>query len=59
MVSKETSFRNHLEMADYTVNDDGMTVILKGSIGEQWTSKLQDVWVLNGAVFPEYYDVSP
>ena len=43
MVSKETSFRNHLEMADYTVNDDGMTVILKGSIGEQWTSKLPDV----------------
>ena len=30
MVSEETSFHNDLEVADYTVTDDGITVILKG-----------------------------
>ena len=40
MVSKETSFRNELEVTDYTVRDDGVTVILKGAFDEMWTSKL-------------------
>ena len=43
MVSKETSFHNELEVVDYTVTDDGITVILKGSFGEMWTSKLPKV----------------
>ena len=43
MVSKETSFHNELEVTDYTVNDDGVTVILKGAVGEMWTSKLPKV----------------
>ena len=43
MVSEETSFRNELEAADYTVTDDGVTVILKGAFGEMWASKLPKV----------------
>ena len=43
MVSEETSFHNELEVADYTVTDDGITVILKGKFGEMWTSKLPKV----------------
>ena len=43
MVSKETSFHNELEVADYTVDDDGITVILKGAVGEMWASKLPKV----------------
>lgn len=43
MVSEETSFHNELEVADYTVTDDGVTVILRGSFGEMWTSKLPKV----------------
>ena len=43
MVSKETSFNNELEVTDYTVNDDGVTVILKGAVGEMWASKLPNV----------------
>ena len=43
MVSKETSFHNELEVTDYTVTDDGVTVILKGTVGELWTSKLPKV----------------
>ena len=43
MVSKETSFHNELEVADYTVDDDGVTVILKGTVGEMWVSKLPNV----------------
>ena len=43
MVSRETSFHNDLEVIDYTVNDDGVTVILKGKAGEMWTSKLDKV----------------
>lgn len=39
MVSKETSFHNDLEVTDYTVNDDGVTVILKGTVGEMWTDR--------------------
>ena len=34
MVSKETAFHNDLEVTDYTVADDGITVILKGTLGE-------------------------
>ena len=43
MVSKETSFHNPLEVTDYTVTDDGVSVILKGTAGEQWVSKLEKV----------------
>ena len=43
MVSKETSFNNELEVTDYTVNNDGVTVILKGAVGEMWASKLPNV----------------
>ena len=43
MVSKEASFHNELEVADYSVNDDGITVILKGAVGEMWASKLPNV----------------
>ena len=43
MASGETSFHNELEVVDYTVMDDGITVILKGKFGEMWTSKLPKV----------------
>ena len=43
MVSKETTFHNELEVADYTVTDDGVTVILKGRFGEMWASELSRV----------------
>lgn len=43
MVSEETTFHNDLEVVDYTVTDDGITVILKGSFGEMWASKLPKV----------------
>ncbi len=43
MVSKTTSFRSELECTDYTVTDDGETVILKGTAGEMWASKLTKV----------------
>lgn len=43
MVSGETSFHNKLEVVDYTVTNDGITVILKGVFGEMWTSKLPKV----------------
>ena len=43
MVSEELSFRNELEEADYTVTDDGETVVIKGTIGEMWASKLPSV----------------
>ena len=43
MVSKETSFHNELEVTDYTVTDDGVSVVLKGTVGEQWVTKLEKV----------------
>ncbi len=43
MVSKETSFSNELEVVDYTVTDDGVTVILKGTADEMWTSDISRV----------------
>src|SRR5699024_7978583 len=43
MVSKETSFHNELENVDYTVTDDGESVVLKGTLGEQWVAKLSKV----------------
>lgn len=43
MVSKETSFHNDLEETDYTVTDDGATVILRGTVGERWASPLSKV----------------
>ncbi|MBU5436225.1 alpha/beta fold hydrolase [Pseudoflavonifractor sp. MSJ-37] len=43
MVSKDTSFHNDLENTDYTAKDDGVSVVLKGTSGEQWVSKLEKV----------------
>ena len=43
MASRETSFHNELEVADYTVTDDGETVVLKGKFDEMWASKLPKV----------------
>ena len=43
MVSKETSFRNEYEDVGYTVNDDGISVVLKGTAGEMWVSALPKV----------------
>ena len=43
MVSQETSFHNELEVTDYTVTDDGVTVILKGKFDEMWATKLSKV----------------
>lgn len=43
MVSQETSFHNELEVTDYTVTNDGITVILKGHFDEMWASKLSKV----------------
>lgn len=43
MVSKPTSFLNDLEMARYTATDDGVTVVLRGTGGEMWTSRLEKV----------------
>lgn len=43
MVSGELSFHNDLELADYTVTDDGETVVLKGTRNEMWTSPLSKV----------------
>ena len=43
MVSKDTSFHNDLENVDYTATDDGVSVVLKGTVGEQWIAKLDKV----------------
>ncbi len=43
MVSKEFSFCNELENTDYTAVDDGVTVVLKGTSGELWTTKISKV----------------
>ncbi|MBR2684273.1 MAG: hypothetical protein IKE22_13530 [Atopobiaceae bacterium] len=43
MVSQELSFHNDLEDVDYTVDDDGVTVVLRGSAGEMWASELSSV----------------
>lgn len=43
MVSRETSFHNEMEVTDYTVTDDGVTVVMKGIIGEMYASKLPKV----------------
>lgn len=43
MVSKDTSFHNDLENVDYTATDDGESVVLKGTVGEQWVTKLEKV----------------
>ena len=43
MVSAESSFRNELEGADYTVTDDGETVVLKGTAGEMWPCAFEKV----------------
>ena len=43
MISGERSFHNDLEVNDFTVTDDGETVVLKGTAGEQWPSPLTKV----------------
>ena len=43
MVSEKISFRNEFELTDYTVEDDGETVVLKGTADEMWASKLEKV----------------
>lgn len=43
MVSSETSFHNDLEDVSYTVTDDGETVVMRGTLGEMWTSRLSSV----------------
>jgi len=43
MVSEELSFHNDFEEADYTVTNDGETVVLKGAQGEMWASPLSKV----------------
>ena len=43
MVSREIRFQNALEAVDYTVADDGESVVLKGTAGEMWVSALSRV----------------
>ncbi|SBV92702.1 exported hypothetical protein [uncultured Eubacteriales bacterium] len=43
MVSGETQVHNFLEDVDYTVADDGQSVVLKGVVGEEWVTKLSKV----------------
>ena len=43
MVSKTLSFHNDLEDTDYVIDDDGETVVLKGTHGEMWASPLTQV----------------
>lgn len=43
MVSKEMTFHNDLEDVDLVANDDGETVVLKGTRDEIWTSPLPQV----------------
>ena len=43
MVSKEISFRNDFEVADYTVGDDGVSVVIRGVVGEMYVSSLPKV----------------
>ncbi|MBR4457670.1 MAG: hypothetical protein IKS31_01795 [Clostridia bacterium] len=43
MVSGEFSFHNEMEVTDYTVTDDGVTVVLKGAFGEMWATGLSKV----------------
>ena len=43
MVSGEFSFHNDLEGTDYTVTDDGDTVVLRGTVGEMWPTGVEKV----------------
>ena len=43
MVSKEMTFHNELEVVDLVATDDGVTVVLKGTRDEIWTSPLSQV----------------
>ena len=43
MVSKEMTFHNDLEVVDLVATDDGVTVVLKGTRDEIWTSPLSQV----------------
>ena len=43
MVSDDYSFRNELEGTDYTVTDDGHTVVMKGTVDEMWPTDIDRV----------------
>ena len=43
MVSEDTPVSNYLEMVDYVAKDNGVDVVLKGTAGELWVTKLQKV----------------
>lgn len=43
MVSEETDIYNFLEGANYVANPDGRCVVLTGTVGEQWVTKLANV----------------
>ena len=51
MVSKETSFHNELEVTDYTVTDDGVTVILKGKLGEMFFIRIYPMRLMVTGIF--------
>ncbi len=43
MVSEPTHIFNKLELVNYDVTDDNVSVILKGSLGEEWVTKVSKV----------------
>lgn len=43
MVSSPTHVYNELELVSYDVNDDGVSVILKGTLGEEWVTNVSKV----------------
>ncbi len=43
MVSEDTYVYNELEDVEYTASDDGISVVLKGTAGEEWVAKLEKV----------------
>ena len=43
MVSQDTEVYNELEDAHYTAQPNGADVILKGTVGEEWVTKLEKV----------------
>ena len=43
MVNEPYDTYNFLELTDYHVEDDGVSVVLKGTLGEEWVTKLSKV----------------
>lgn len=43
MVTKPTHLYNKLELVSYDVTDDNVSVILKGTLGEEWVTKVSKV----------------